>query len=131
MAIVDTTMDPSIDSAFKQNIPSLDASATRMTIPEGTAPDHDEKPHPPHSCTARNACHQSESPRRAVLVAINRWSASTRQRSGAATPRDLEVGSNQTPRHMPARIMSRVKARQQDKHGQDFLDLSGELSRLA
>jgi hypothetical protein len=28
-------MDPAIDSAFKQNIPSLDHTATRMTIPEG------------------------------------------------------------------------------------------------
>jgi hypothetical protein len=38
MANADTRMDPSIDSAFKQNIPSLDHTATYMTIPESTAP---------------------------------------------------------------------------------------------
>jgi hypothetical protein len=31
-------LDPAIDSAFKQTIPSLDHPATRMTIPEGTRP---------------------------------------------------------------------------------------------
>jgi hypothetical protein len=31
-------MDPAIDSAFKQNIPSLDNTVTRMPLPEGTSP---------------------------------------------------------------------------------------------
>ena len=40
-------MDPELYHALKQNIQSLENTATRMTLPEGTQPDHDEKPHPP------------------------------------------------------------------------------------
>jgi hypothetical protein len=96
------------------------------SAPGGYRPHHDEKPHPPHGCNARNACPHPESPRRPALVAINRWSAPTRQRSGAATPRDLAAASNQTPRHMPARIMSRMKARAQEISDDEAPGRAGE-----
>jgi hypothetical protein len=65
-------MDPELSHTLKGKIQSLDNTATRITIQEGTGPDHDEKPPPPHRRRARNSCHYPPRVRRPPLLACHR-----------------------------------------------------------
>jgi hypothetical protein len=64
-------IDPELYGALKQNIQSLENTATRMPLPGGHKPDHDEKPHAPRRRRTRHSCHHPESPQRPDLLALH------------------------------------------------------------